>query len=89
MENVYPAPVRVSGGNCNTQGGGMPELPVTIKRYDNRRLYSPMAGAYLSLEDLAEMVREDEEFVVQDARTKEDVTGAVLRQIIRRQAVHG
>jgi polyhydroxyalkanoate synthesis repressor PhaR len=67
----------------------MPELPVTIKRYDNRRLYSPTAGAYLSLEDLAEMVREDEEFVVQDARTKEDVTGAVLRQIIRRQAVHG
>jgi polyhydroxyalkanoate synthesis repressor PhaR len=67
----------------------MPERPVTIKRYDNRRLYSPAAGAYLSLENLAAMAKNDEEFVVFDARTNEDVTSAALRQIILRQAIYG
>jgi polyhydroxyalkanoate synthesis repressor PhaR len=68
---------------------GMPERTVTIKRYDNLRLYNPAAGAYLSLEDIAAMVEDEEEFVVRDARTDEDVTRVVLHQIIRRQGVHG
>jgi polyhydroxyalkanoate synthesis regulator protein len=41
------------------------------------------------LEDIAAMVEDEEEFVVRNARTDEDVTRMVLHQIIRRQGVHG
>ena len=63
--------------------------PVTIRRYDGRRFYSPEAAAYVTLEDLAGMVEDEQEFVVYDAKTEQDITGLVLRQIIRQQARHG
>lgn len=56
--------------------------PVTIKKYANRRLYNTGTSTYVTLEDLAHMVRRDEEFVVQDAKTGEDITHSVLTQII-------
>lgn len=62
----------------------MPEKnePVTIKKYANRRLYNTGTSTYVTLEDLAHMVRREEEFVVQDAKTGEDITHSVLTQII-------
>jgi polyhydroxyalkanoate synthesis repressor PhaR len=63
------------------------DAPVTIKRYPNQRLYNPGAGSYVSLEDLATMVENDEDFAVYDAKTGEDITRLVLRQIVR--ANHG
>ncbi|MGD9846251.1 MAG: polyhydroxyalkanoate synthesis regulator DNA-binding domain-containing protein [Variibacter sp.] len=66
----------------------MPERTVTKKRYDNRRLYNSAAGAYLSFEDVAAMVENEEAFVLRDARANEE-TRAVLHRIIRRQGVHG
>ena len=56
--------------------------PVVIKKYANRRLYNTGTSTYVTLEDLAEMVKRDEEFVVQDAKTGEDITHSVLTQII-------
>jgi len=56
--------------------------PVTIKKYANRRLYNTGTSTYVTLEDLAEMVRREEEFVVRDAKTGEDITHSVLTQII-------
>jgi len=56
--------------------------PVTIKKYANRRLYNTGTSTYVTLEDLAEMVRRQEEFVVRDAKTGDDITHAVLTQII-------
>jgi len=56
--------------------------PVVIKKYANRRLYNTGTSTYVTLEDLAEMVRQDEEFTVQDAKTGEDITHPVLTQII-------
>lgn len=53
-----------------------------IKKYANRRLYHTGNSAYVTLEDLADMVRRGEEFVVQDAKTGEDITRGVLGQII-------
>ena len=53
-----------------------------IKKYANRRLYHTGTSAYVTLDDLAEMVRNGEEFVVQDAKTGEDITRGVLGQII-------
>ncbi|HEU4986066.1 MAG TPA: polyhydroxyalkanoate synthesis repressor PhaR [Rhizobiaceae bacterium] len=56
--------------------------PVIIKKYANRRLYNTGTSTYVTLEDLAEMVKRDEEFTVQDAKSGEDITHAVLTQII-------
>ncbi|MGC4026089.1 MAG: polyhydroxyalkanoate synthesis repressor PhaR [Mesorhizobium sp.] len=56
--------------------------PVVIKKYANRRLYNTGTSTYVTLEDLAEMVKRDEEFVVHDAKTGEDITHPVLTQII-------
>ncbi|PYE85212.1 polyhydroxyalkanoate synthesis repressor PhaR [Phyllobacterium leguminum] len=53
-----------------------------IKKYANRRLYNTGTSTYVTLEDLAEMVKKGEEFTVQDARTGEDITHSVLTQII-------
>jgi len=59
--------------------------PVTIKKYANRRLYNTGASAYVTLEDLAEMVKIGEDFVVFDAKSGDDITRSVLAQIIFEQ----
>ncbi|GBD42913.1 hypothetical protein HRbin40_00373 [bacterium HR40] len=53
-----------------------------VKKYANRRLYNTASSSYVTLEELARMIREGKEFVVQDARTGEDITRSVLTQII-------
>ncbi|PWB67034.1 MAG: polyhydroxyalkanoate synthesis repressor PhaR [Bradyrhizobiaceae bacterium] len=59
--------------------------PVTIKKYANRRLYNTGTSTYVTLEDLAGMVKSGEDFVVYDAKTGEDITRSVLTQIIFEQ----
>ncbi len=59
--------------------------PVTIKKYANRRLYNTGTSTYVTLEDLAIMVKAGEDFVVFDAKTGEDITRSVLAQIIFEQ----
>jgi polyhydroxyalkanoate synthesis repressor PhaR len=56
--------------------------PVVIKKYANRRLYNTGTSTYVTLEDLAEMVKKGEEFTVQDAKSGDDITHPVLTQII-------
>ena len=55
---------------------------VVIKKYANRRLYDTESSSYITLDRLAEMVREGREFEVVDAKTGEDITRQVLTQII-------
>ena len=59
--------------------------PVTIKKYANRRLYNTGTSTYVTLEDLAGMVKKGEDFVVFDAKTGEEITRSVLAQIIFEQ----
>lgn len=61
------------------------ERPTTIKKYANRRLYNTGSSAYVTLEDLAQMVKRGEDFVVYDAKTGEDLTRSVLAQVIFEQ----
>jgi polyhydroxyalkanoate synthesis repressor PhaR len=61
------------------------EEPVIIKKYANRRLYNTGTSTYVTLEDLASMVKAGEDFVVYDAKTSEDITRSVLTQIIFEQ----
>ena len=62
---------------------------VVIKKYANRRLYNTAKSSYVTLEHLAEMVRNGEEFVVNDAKTGEDITRSVLAQIIFEEEAKG
>ena len=59
--------------------------PIVIKKYANRRLYNTGTSAYVTLEDLASMVKSGDDFVVQDAKSGEDLTRSVLTQIIFEQ----
>ncbi len=61
------------------------ESPVIIKKYANRRLYNTGTSTYVTLEDLAGMVKNGEDFVVYDAKSSEDITRTVLTQIIFEQ----
>jgi polyhydroxyalkanoate synthesis repressor PhaR len=56
--------------------------PVVVKKYANRRLYNTDSSSYITLDNLAEMVRRGRDFVVFDAKTSEDITRSVLTQII-------
>ncbi len=56
--------------------------PVVVKKYANRRLYNTESSSYITLENLADMVRVGRDFVVYDARSGDDITRGVLTQII-------
>ena len=55
---------------------------IAIKKYANRRLYNTATSSYVTLEDLAQMVRDGQNFVVTDAKSGNDITRSVLTQII-------
>jgi polyhydroxyalkanoate synthesis repressor PhaR len=57
-------------------------LPVVVKKYANRRLYNTESSSYITLDNLAEMVRQGRDFVVYDAKSGDDITRSVLTQII-------
>ncbi len=61
---------------------GDPDGPIIIKKYANRRLYNTQTSNYITLDFLAEMTRDDIDFVVVDAKTGDDITHNVLTQII-------
>ena len=61
------------------------EEPIVIKKYANRRLYNTGTSTYVTLEDLAAMVKSGEDFIVYDAKTGEEITRSVLTQIIFEQ----
>jgi polyhydroxyalkanoate synthesis repressor PhaR len=62
---------------------------VTIKKYANRRLYDTESSAYITLDRLAQMVRDGREFEVVDAKTGDDITRQVLTQIIVDEEARG
>jgi polyhydroxyalkanoate synthesis repressor PhaR len=68
---------------------GETRKPVTIKKYANRRLYNTETSTYVTLDDLAQMVKGERDFVVYDAKTGEDLTHSVLTQIILEQESRG
>jgi polyhydroxyalkanoate synthesis repressor PhaR len=65
---------------AEAQATGQP--PVVVKKYANRRLYNTESSSYITLDNLADMVRAGRDFVVYDARTGDDITRSVLTQII-------
>jgi polyhydroxyalkanoate synthesis repressor PhaR len=66
-----------------------PPTPVVVKKYANRRLYNTESSSYITLDNLAEMIRGGRDFVVYDAKTGDDITRSVLTQIIVEQESKG
>ena len=66
-----------------------PDQPIIIKKYANRRLYNTSKSSYVTLEHLAQMVRDGEDFVVNDAKSGDDITRSVLTQIIFEEEAKG
>ena len=64
------------------QTGDTSAQPVIVKKYANRRLYNTESSSYITLDNLAEMVRKDRDFIVYDAKSGDDITRTVLTQII-------
>lgn len=60
--------------------------PALLKKYANRRLYDTRSSQYVTLVEVAEMIRGGQEVKVEDAKTKEDVTAFILTQIILESA---
>lgn len=58
------------------------QSPVVVKKYANRRLYNTETSSYITLDNLADMIRAGRDFVVYDAKSGEDITRGVLTQII-------
>lgn len=74
----------------NTATLGEPAEGVTIiKKYANRRLYNTSSSSYITLDDLAGMVRDNVEFQVVDAKSGDDITHAILTQIIMDEEANG
>ena len=63
--------------------------PIIIKKYANRRLYNTDTSSYITLDDLAKMVRENVDFQVLDAKSGDDITHTILTQIIVEEESHG
>ncbi|MFT8817160.1 MAG: polyhydroxyalkanoate synthesis repressor PhaR [Komagataeibacter saccharivorans] len=63
--------------------------PVVIKKYANRRLYDTELSAYITLENLMDMVKQDRGFVILDARTGDDITRGVLAQVMLEEETRG
>src|SRR5438445_13582557 len=63
--------------------------PVVVKKYANRRLYNTATSSYVTLDDLAKLIKEGGDFVAYDAKTGEDINRSVLTQIIVEQEQKG
>jgi polyhydroxyalkanoate synthesis repressor PhaR len=75
----------------NTPNRDKPDAakPVVVKKYANRRLYNTATSSYVTLDDLAKMIKEGGDFVAHDAKTGDDITRSVLTQIIVEQEQKG
>jgi polyhydroxyalkanoate synthesis repressor PhaR len=63
--------------------------PVIVKKYANRRLYNTATSSYVTLDDLAKLIKQGGDFVAYDAKTGEDITRSVLTQIIMEEEQKG
>jgi polyhydroxyalkanoate synthesis repressor PhaR len=76
----------MSTPNSDKPGGN---TPVVVKKYANRRLYNTATSSYVTLDDLARLIKDGGDFVAYDAKTGEDLTRQVLTQIIVEQEQKG
>jgi polyhydroxyalkanoate synthesis repressor PhaR len=59
--------------------------PIVIKKYSNRRLYDTSASKYIVLQDVVNLVNSGSNFIIEDAKSGEDITRTILNQVIFEQ----
>ncbi len=74
--------------NLNPRHLGVNEMveKLLLKKYANRRLYDTEKSEYVSLNQVAEMIKRGRQVAVIDAKTKEDVTSIILTQVVLEEA---
>jgi polyhydroxyalkanoate synthesis repressor PhaR len=77
----------MAGARPGEAEGGKPVA--VVKKYANRRLYNTATSSYVTLDELAQMVRAGQEFVVYDAKSGDEITRSVLTQIILEEDAKG
>ncbi|MEO0461864.1 MAG: polyhydroxyalkanoate synthesis repressor PhaR [Pseudomonadota bacterium] len=75
--------------NDKSASGEVAGNSIVIKKYANRRLYNTSSSSYITLEDIASMVRDNVEFHVLDAKSGDDITHSILTQIIMDEEANG
>jgi polyhydroxyalkanoate synthesis repressor PhaR len=80
---------QITQENADIQNAHSNDDIVVIKKYANRRLYNMAQSHYITLENLAEIIRSGKNFVVYDAKTGDDITRSILTQIIAEQEAKG
>ncbi len=80
---------QATGGKAGSRKGRGENDAIVIKKYANRRLYNTATSSYVTLDYLADMVKNGQEFVVYDAKTNDDITHSVLTQIIFEEETKG
>src|ERR1700688_1481569 len=75
--------------NPSSDQPGGDKKPTVVKKYANRRLYNTATSSYVTLDDLAKMIKQGGDFVVYDAKSGDDITRSVLTQIIVEQEQKG
>lgn len=73
----------------SSRAGRAADEPIVIKKYANRRLYNTATSSYVTLDYLSDMVKSGQDFIVHDAKSGEDITHAVLTQIIVEEETKG
>jgi polyhydroxyalkanoate synthesis repressor PhaR len=81
MARIEPTGTTMNPGTAEPETASKGK-PAVVKKYANRRLYNTATSSYVTLDELSQMVRKGDEFVVFDAKTGEDITRSVLTQII-------
>jgi polyhydroxyalkanoate synthesis repressor PhaR len=81
-EDTHMAEEQQPPGDAEPQGAANAREPKIIKRYTNRKLYDTVESRYVTLDEIAEMVKAGTEVRIVDNRSKEDLTSVTLAQII-------
>ena len=84
LRSINPEPHTPMANKKHVEGD-----PIVIKKYANRRLYNTHSSSYITLDDLAQMTREGVDFTVVDAKSGDDITHAILTQIIVEEETNG
>ena len=82
MPQIAPPTYSVADTESAGSAVAPQQPPVVVKKYANRRLYNTETSSYITLDNLADMIRAGRDFVVYDAKSGEDITRGVLTQII-------
>lgn len=88
-KNAHASTAQTTNKPDEAQSDAAQKPATVIKKYANRRLYNTGTSTYVTLEDLANMVKGGEDFIVQDAKSGEELTRSVLTQIIFEQESRG